>query len=163
MSPLLEVEDVHVRYRSGNRLVAAVTGKPDGIEHLGGIDFDHAVFRHVLASVGVDPDTLDPDDPALSSAMAQLRQACVEAKEGLSSDTDVAIPVMLPRHHSEVRLTRVEFEDMVRPALRETIVAMRVRALQLGQVRQQLVAVSAAFVAAIALAPLANSHFWLRN
>ncbi len=41
-------------------------GKPDGIEHLGGIDFDQAVFRHALAAVGVDPDHLDADDAALS-------------------------------------------------------------------------------------------------
>jgi molecular chaperone DnaK len=106
---------------SGFRLV----GTPDGVERLGGIDFDHAVFRHVLTAVGIDADALDVEDPALSSALAQLRQACVEAKEGLSSDTDVSIPVMLPGRHTEVRLTRVEFEDMIRPALRETIVAMR--------------------------------------
>jgi molecular chaperone DnaK len=103
----------------------ALVGRPDGIEHMGGIDFDHAVFRHVLAAVGLDPDRLEADDPALASALAHLRQACVEAKEGLSSDTDVAIPVMLPNHHTEVHLGRAEFEDMIRPALRETIVALR--------------------------------------
>ena len=75
--------------------------------------------------MGVDPDHLDGDDAALSSSLAQLRHDCVEAKEGLSADTDVAIPVMLPGMHSEVRLTRSEFEDMIRPALQETIVAMR--------------------------------------
>lgn len=39
MSPLLEVENVRVRYRAGNRLVAAVTGKPDGIEAVAGVSF----------------------------------------------------------------------------------------------------------------------------
>ena len=39
---------------------------------------------------------LDEDDPAAIAAVARLRQECVEAKEALSTDTDVAIPVLLP-------------------------------------------------------------------
>jgi oligopeptide/dipeptide ABC transporter ATP-binding protein len=39
MSPLLEVADVRVRYRAGNRLIAALTGKPDGIEAVAGVSF----------------------------------------------------------------------------------------------------------------------------
>jgi hypothetical protein len=50
-----------------------------------------------------------------------LRSACTEAKEALSADTDTTIPVMLPSVHTEVRLTRGEFEDMLRPRLRETV------------------------------------------
>jgi hypothetical protein len=37
----------------------------------------------------------------------------------------VSIPVMLPERHTEVRLTRAEFEAMIRPALDETLVALR--------------------------------------
>jgi hypothetical protein len=57
--------------------------------------------------------------------MARLRQDCVAAKETLSSDTAVSIPVLLPNLHTEVRLTRAELEAMIRPALDETIVALR--------------------------------------
>ena len=57
--------------------------------------------------------------------MARLRQECIDAKEALSSDTDVSIPVLLPNLQTEVRLTRSEFESMVRPALSETITALR--------------------------------------
>jgi actin-like ATPase involved in cell morphogenesis len=109
----------------GAGMGAQIIGRPDGIERLGGIDFDHAVFRHVLAATGLDLDRLDADDLRTSAALAQLREECVEAKEALSHETDVSVPVMLPQRHTEVRLTRAEFETMIRPALEETLVALR--------------------------------------
>ena len=96
-------------------------GTPDGLERFGGIDLDEAVFEHVRRSLGRALEGLDPADPAVTSALARLRGDCRDAKEGLSSDTEAAIPVMLPSLHTEVRLTRAEFEDMIRPRLRETI------------------------------------------
>jgi actin-like ATPase involved in cell morphogenesis len=102
-----------------------VIGSPEGIERLGGIDFDEAVFAHVRSALGDALELLDPDEPASVSAMARLRQECIDAKEALSSDTDVSIPVLLPNLQTEVRLTRSEFEDMIRPAINETIVALR--------------------------------------
>jgi hypothetical protein len=113
---------------------AEIVGRPDGIERLGGIDFDHAVFRHVLDAIGLDPDRLDPDDPAIASGLAQLREECVEAKEALSHEQDVSIPVMLPQRHTEVRMLRRELEAMIRPALDETLVALR-RAVDSAGVR----------------------------
>jgi actin-like ATPase involved in cell morphogenesis len=102
-----------------------IIGRPDGIERLGGIDFDHAVFRHVLDAIGVQLDAVDIDRPGTAAALAQLRQECVAAKEALSSEADASIPVMLPDRHTEVRLTRSELEAMIRPALAETVVALR--------------------------------------
>jgi len=98
-----------------------LVGTPDGMERFGGIDLDEAVFDHVRRSLGRAMDELDPHDPAVTSALVRLREDCREAKEGLSSDTDAAIPVMLPNLHTEVRLTRAEFEDLIRPRLRETM------------------------------------------
>ena len=71
-------------------------GRPEGLERLGGIDFDESVFEHVRAGM---PDAfagLDDTDPAVLSAVARLRRECTEAKEALSSDTEVSIPVLLP-------------------------------------------------------------------
>jgi actin-like ATPase involved in cell morphogenesis len=106
-----------------------VLGQPEGIERLGGIDFDEAIFRYVLRAVGDPIQSLDADDPAVMSAFVRLREECVEAKEALSSDTEATIPVLLPNVQSEVRLTRSEFEAMVRPTLTDTIDALR-RALR---------------------------------
>ncbi|BFU44271.1 Hsp70 family protein [Krasilnikovia sp. MM14-A1004] len=103
-------------------------GEPEGIEQLGGIDFDEAVFDHVLAILG-DAALSIADDPDARAALARLRRDCVEAKEALSEDTEVLVPVALPGLHTRVRLTRREFEAMIFPALEETVGAMR-RALR---------------------------------
>ena len=111
----------------------SILGAPEGIERLGGVDFDQAVFHHVTQALGGAIDALDPDDPTAQAAVARLRQDCVDAKEALSSDSDVSIPVLLPNLQTEVRLTRGEYESMVRPALSDTITAMN-RALRSAKV-----------------------------
>src|SRR3954454_6229436 len=108
-----------------------IYGQPEGIERLGGIDVDAAVFGHVQSSLGLQLDALDRDDPAVMSAFARLRADCVNAKEGLSADTDAVIPVMLPGLATEVRITRGELERMTRPAIKDTIAALR-RAITSG-------------------------------
>src|SRR5205085_6490562 len=50
------------------------------------------------------------------------------------SDTETSIPVLLPNVMTEVRLTRGEFEAMVRPTLNNTIVALQ-RALRSANVQ----------------------------
>ncbi|MGH3781791.1 MAG: Hsp70 family protein [Pseudonocardiaceae bacterium] len=102
----------------------SVLGHPQGLEQLGGVDFDDAVFNHVLAAV---PDLaeLDPDDPATLAATAALRRECTAAKEALSVDTEVTIPVLAPGIRSQVRLVRAEFEDMIRSQVAETVEALR--------------------------------------
>lgn len=107
-------------------------GRPQGIEQLGGVDFDDAVFSHVLASVPV-LNQLDLEDPAALAAIAALRRECTEAKEALSADTDVTIRVLAPGIQSQVRLIRAEFEDMIRAQVAETVEAMR-RALRSAEV-----------------------------
>jgi YVTN family beta-propeller protein len=99
-------------------------GAPEGIERLGGIDFDDAVLAHVQGFLGDALSRLDMDDPASLAALARLRGDCVDAKEALSDDTDVSIPVLLPTVQTEVRLTRSEFEAMIRPTLWETTAAL---------------------------------------
>ena len=100
-------------------------GDPEGIERLGGIDFDAAVFAFVRQAVGTAIDDLDPSDATAVAAVARLRRDCVDAKEALSSDTEVTVPVALPGVHTDIRLTRAEFEQMVRPSLGDSIGAMQ--------------------------------------
>ncbi|HYZ03252.1 MAG TPA: Hsp70 family protein, partial [Candidatus Binatia bacterium] len=110
-----------------------ILGHPEGVERLGGIDFDEAVFAHVARSLGGRLEGMDPGDSAAMAAVARLRQDCVAAKEALSSDTEATIPVMLPGYQSEVRLTRDEFEAMIANPIGDTIAALR-RALQSAEV-----------------------------
>jgi molecular chaperone DnaK len=100
-------------------------GRPEGIERLGGIDFDAAVVGHVVRALDGAIGSLDHDDPAVAQALTRLHQDCVEAKEALSADTDVSIPVLLPTVQTEVRLTRSELETMIRPALVDSLDAVR--------------------------------------
>ena len=100
-------------------------GTPEGIEHLGGADFDDAVFEYVRRALGPAFAELDPTDPAVRMAAARLRTECVLAKESLSRDTEATIPVALPGLQTEVRLTRQDFEELVRPSLMATVESLR--------------------------------------
>jgi actin-like ATPase involved in cell morphogenesis len=101
-----------------------ILGTAEGVEHLGGVDFDEAVLRHVLRALGPGAERLDPDDPEVTVGLARLRRDCVEAKEALSADVDTLVPVTLSGLSTTVRVTRAELEQMIRPALTETIAAM---------------------------------------
>ena len=119
--------DVAVLRRDGDGFV--LLGEPEGIEQLGGIDFDEAVFGHVIQVLGSMAEDLDPNDPETMAALARLRRDCVEAKESLSFDTETMIPVALPGLHTRVRLNRSELESMIAPSLADTITATQ-RALR---------------------------------
>ena len=98
-----------------------ILGSPEGIERLGGADFDEAVLAHVNHATRGALSELDLGDAQTVVALARLRQDCVLAKEALSLDTEATIPVFLPGRHVDVRITREEFEDMIRAPVESTI------------------------------------------
>ena len=99
-----------------------LVGTPEGIERLGGVDFDQAVLAYVNAALGGAVADLDPDDPESGAALAALRDSCRAAKEALSEDTDATITVHLPgRPSTQLRLTRSEFEGLIAPRVDETL------------------------------------------
>jgi actin-like ATPase involved in cell morphogenesis/N-acetylneuraminic acid mutarotase len=101
-----------------------VVGTPEGLAHLGGIDFDEAVFAYVRQQLAGSIDHLDESDPAVLAGLVRLRRECTAAKEALSADTDVTIPVLLPAARTTVTLTRDSFEEMIRPRLGDTIAVL---------------------------------------
>ncbi|MET0425454.1 MAG: Hsp70 family protein [Actinoplanes sp.] len=131
--------DVAVLRREGDGFV--LLGEPEGIEQLGGIDFDEAVFGHVVGVLGSKTDGLDPDDPEVVAALARLRRDCVEAKESLSFDTETMIPVALPGLHTRVRLNRSELESMIAPSLADTVAATARALRAAGVAPEQLSAI----------------------
>ncbi|WP_116710345.1 DUF6777 domain-containing protein [Actinomycetospora cinnamomea] len=110
-----------------------ILGRPEGIEGLGGVDFDEAVFSHVDRTLDGTVSGLDLADARATSAAIRLRHDCVRAKEALSADTETTIPVLLPHLQTEVRLTCGEFETMIRPSIAATIASLR-RALRSARV-----------------------------
>jgi YVTN family beta-propeller protein len=101
-----------------------ILGTPEGIERLGGVDFDDAILAHINFSSGGALSELDLSNPQTVVALARLRQDAILAKEALSVDTSVTIPVFLPNRHFDVRLTRGEFEDLIRAQVESTIGAL---------------------------------------
>ncbi|MFC4069545.1 Hsp70 family protein [Actinoplanes subglobosus] len=112
--------DVAVLRREGAGFV--LLGTPGSVAGLAGSAFDEAVLTHVLGRLDGGVDRADPETAA---ALARLRRDCVEAKEALSSDTEVSISVALPGRHARVRLSRAEFETMIAPLVRATVEVTR--------------------------------------
>jgi molecular chaperone DnaK len=119
----------------------SLLGRPEGVERLGGIDLDELVFEHVVEGLPEAFDGLDEDDPAVLSAVAAVRRECTEAKEALSADTEVSIPVLTPVGQGSVRLHRSEFEAMIHPHVEETVGALHRAIASAGVTADQLTAV----------------------
>ena len=98
---------------AGFELVAQHTGSPD----LAGCGFDDAIMDCVRAQVGTVLDQLDPTEPQAWLAMARLRGGCAGAKELLSVQPEVTLPVGLPDGAVDVRVTRADFERIIEPAV----------------------------------------------
>ena len=123
--------DVAMLRREGDSFVHQV--EPAGIERLGGIDFDEAVFQFIRSAVPNEVLEAARHSPEGAAAIAQLRRRCVDAKQALSSEVATDIPIMLPGYTSTVRLTRPQFEEMIRPMVRQTIEVVRA-VLDRGQI-----------------------------
>jgi molecular chaperone DnaK len=113
-----------VRGGAGGDRSWSVIGVPEGVERLGGTDIDQAVLGHVDASLGGQVFSLDTADDDTRTALIRLRTACRDAKEHLSEDTEVEIPVELPTLRTSVRLTRSELEAMIRPRLADSLAVL---------------------------------------
>ncbi|WP_344740443.1 Hsp70 family protein, partial [Pseudonocardia halophobica] len=123
-----------LRHRGGSGF--ETLGVPEGVEGLGGIDFDEAVFAFVDRTLDGAVTALDHGDRQNAAALLRLRQECVLAKETLSFDIETIIPVLLPSLQAEVRLTRAELEEMMRPSIESTVRALR-RALRTAAVEPE--------------------------
>jgi actin-like ATPase involved in cell morphogenesis len=109
-------------------------GSPVDIERLGGVDFDEAVIALVDEASGGLLADLDPDDDASAAVLARLRQDCLVAKEALSSEDEVHVPVLLPGRHAEVAVARAAFEERIRPTVTRSVEAL-FRAVEAAPVR----------------------------
>jgi Tol biopolymer transport system component len=131
--------DVCVLEKTGDGFT--ILGSPEGIEQLGGVDFDEAVFQHVVGALGPAMEQLDLDSIEGRTALTRLRRDCVEAKEALSVDVDTTIPVTLPGRSTSVRLTRAELETLIAPALEQTVDATDRALRAAGTTSDQLTAI----------------------
>jgi tRNA U34 5-carboxymethylaminomethyl modifying GTPase MnmE/TrmE len=108
-------------------------GEPEGVERLGGIDFDAAVYGWVIDQLGDALDDVPPDNPDWIAALTKLRDECTLAKETLSVAPDATIEIWLPNGRHQVAVTAEKFNDLIVPPVAETVKAVR-RALQAAHV-----------------------------
>jgi YVTN family beta-propeller protein len=123
--------DATVLRQDGDR--AHILGRPEGIEQLGGTNFDEAILAHVNSTAGGVLSGLDLRQPDNTAAVARLRRECVRAKEALSTETGTSIEAVLSGRRIAVQLSRDEFEDMIRTPVQTTVMAL-IRALESASV-----------------------------
>ncbi len=92
-------------------------GRAGGVERLGGVDFDDAIWSYVLSEAEVEI----ADDEETLAAAYDLRNNCVAAKRLLSVDNVADIRVPMRSATSSVRLNRAEFERRIRPRLADSL------------------------------------------
>lgn len=111
-----------------------ILGEPERIDGLGGDVLDQAILAHVNRTTHGALDRLDKHCPQTTAALDSLLQACIQAKEALSSNAETTLPVVLPGKRFDVRLTRSDFDDLVRTSIEHTLSAVT-RALRSAQVQ----------------------------
>jgi molecular chaperone DnaK (HSP70) len=111
--------------RSGFELL----GSAQGLDPIGGVDFDEALAEHVRAALGQELDR--PTDPQVQLALLGLPRECARAKQDLTVVMETDVVVGLPNRPARVPVTRSEFEEMIRPALQVTV-DMLVRTVRSG-------------------------------
>ncbi|OLF17644.1 Hsp70 family protein [Actinophytocola xanthii] len=110
-----------LRVRNGGM---EILGTPEGIEHMGGVDFDETLLAHLDNRLDGAISELDPADPESATVLARIRTMCSEAKQDLSIEPDVRLSVPLPSGPREVLVTRLEFNDMIRSSVQLTTAAL---------------------------------------
>ncbi|SAK29973.1 chaperone protein HscA [Burkholderia multivorans] len=99
-----------------------------GDSALGGDDFDHALFDHVLAQAGLDAKTLAPEDVRLLLDRVRV------LKEALSSAPEAALDVTLSNGtHLAHTISHDTFATLVEPLVQRTLTPTR-KALRDAQV-----------------------------
>ncbi|WP_221448865.1 Hsp70 family protein [Micromonospora polyrhachis] len=102
-----------------------IVGTPEGIEWLGGADFDQAILDHVNRQLGGAIDKLDHVDRDAAALLAAVQRECVLAKEALSTRSQADVTVSLPDGDRHVTITRELFERTITPSLDATVEAFR--------------------------------------
>ncbi|MEI2704819.1 MAG: Hsp70 family protein [Ilumatobacteraceae bacterium] len=98
-----------------------LVGSADGIDRLGGVDFDQLLAEMVLERADVSPEAMSQARPA---ELAAFRQRCRDAKEALSADDSADIAVGLGGIDS-VTITRADFDQAIRPRILESVESLQ--------------------------------------
>ena len=87
-------------------------GEPQTVDGLG-VAIHEGTIGFILALLGDRVERIDPDDPEVVAAVAQLGRALTDAKRKLSVDEGTALPVTIPSSRTTLWLTRSRFEQIL--------------------------------------------------
>ncbi|MCM0677385.1 Hsp70 family protein [Micromonospora phytophila] len=93
-------------------------GLPQALECFGGVDFDEALAEHVRSTLSRELATAPRETDA---ALRGLLPECDRAKRELTVAVETDVVLTLPTGPVRVPVSRVRFEDMIRPAVQATV------------------------------------------
>ncbi|MBT0769829.1 Hsp70 family protein [Kineosporia sp. J2-2] len=113
---------------AGGTGVLGVLGVPESLEWFGGVDLDELILRQVDETSSGALSLLEGRLPEQAVTMDRVRQACVRAKEKLSTvppDGQVLVQAPLPGQDRPVRISRAQLEGWTRPYLEAGLPSLR--------------------------------------
>jgi len=135
--------DAAVLRRTENEFELA--GAPGGVDHLGGEDFDRALYAHLVETVA--GEDLDASESLLNSEERQWRRASADllgkarlAKEALSRQGSYTVYALAPVDR-ELRVTREELDGLIRDDIVTTVTELEATAARAHVPLQKLAAV----------------------
>lgn len=100
----------------------AIVGETVRYSDFSGDHIDQALLTHVVS--GLDMSQVDPFGTGMVGSLTALRDECRRGKERLSAQTATAVTVDVAGHRTDVRVTRVELEDLVQQPLAGFLAAL---------------------------------------
>ncbi|GAB3179656.1 Hsp70 protein [Micromonospora palomenae] len=94
-------------------------GLPQGLDWIGGADFDEALAEHVRTVLARELAAAGPRQT--HATLRGLLPECDRAKRELTVGTETDVLLTLPTGPVRVPVSRVRFEDMIRPAVQATV------------------------------------------
>ena len=101
----------------------AVVGETVRFADFSGDQIDQALLTHVASGLG-EATQDDPFGTAMVGSLTSLRDECRRAKERLSAETSTAIAVDLPGQRADIRVTRMELQDLIEPSFAGFLAAL---------------------------------------
>lgn len=102
-----------------------IVGEPQGLEWVGGVDFNEAVFAFVDGRMEGALSDLDLRDPEQALTLHRLRRDCVRVKEQLTFRPRANLTVAVDGEQVRVTVLREELEALIRPAVESTITTLQ--------------------------------------
>ncbi|RKN23805.1 Hsp70 family protein [Micromonospora musae] len=94
-------------------------GLPQGLDWIGGSDFDEALAEHVRTTLARELAAAGRRETY--ATLRALRPECERAKRELTVGTETDVLLNLPAGPTRVPVTRAQFEEMIRPAVQATV------------------------------------------